>query len=337
MMQWLRQQSLTLSLLAAVILSALTPDWGARGGHLRSEILIWAGVVVIFLSQGFLLSRTALLRGLASWHLHLFSQGWMFLGMPLLAMLGLALAGDTLAPEIRLGVFYLSILPTTIASAIALIAHAKGNIGAAIFNTVFANLFAVLVVPFWLVATQFTEVNHALPLGSTLRQLTLMVLLPFACGQLIRIWFHPFESTVARLARPLQQSIIVFMVYAAFATSFQEQVWEKVGTWIALQALFAAILLLFVASALILLSIRVLCSNPTDRIALFFLSSQKSLAVGVPFAIACFSSISDDPTASAQLSIILLPLLFYHPLQLMFAGIILKYKTHLFGKIDILP
>lgn len=334
-MQGFRQQSLTLSLLAAVLLSALTPDWGARGGHLRSEVLIWVGVVIIFLSQGFLLSRSALLKGFASWHLHLLSQAWMFLGMPLLALLGLALAGDSLAPGIRIGVFFLSILPTTIASAIALIAHAKGNIGAAVFNTVFANLFAVVMVPLWLVATQITEAPHTLPLGSTLRQLTLLVLLPFACGQLIRIWLHPFESAVARFARPLQQCIIVFMVYAAFATSFQEQVWEKVGAWIALQALFAAVLLLLVASAFILVSIRVLFFNPTDRIAVFFLSSQKSLAVGVPFAIACFSSLPDSPTASEQLSVILLPLLFYHPLQLMFAGIILKYRTHLFGTIDI--
>ncbi len=55
--------------------------------------------------------------------------------------------------------------------------------------------------------------------------------------------------------------------------------------------------------------------NPGDRIATIFCGSKKSIAAGVPMAQLIFAG---DP----RLGLILLPLMIYHPLQLVICGVL---------------
>jgi len=331
-MSWFQRNSLVISIIAAVILASLTPDWGANGGYLHSQILIKLGVIVIFLAQGFTLSTKALVQGIRHWPLHVFVQFWIFLGIPILSLTGILWFGHLLPAGLRLGLFFLSILPTTISSAIALVSHAEGNIAGAVFNTVLSNLSAVFLLPVWLLCYQSNSGTVEIEIWPVFLKLVQLLLLPFFVGHLSRFFLKRFELRIKKLTRPVNQSIIVFMVYAAFATSFRDKVWTELGPEVTLQAFLAAITLLIFSSLSVWISSRMFFQRAADRISAFFVGSQKSLAVGIPYSVAFFASLPIGSEASLKQSIIILPLLFYHPLQLLLASLMLRFKTRLFGE-----
>jgi solute carrier family 10 (sodium/bile acid cotransporter), member 7 len=59
----------------------------------------------------------------------------------------------------------------------------------------------------------------------------------------------------------------------------------------------------------------ILFINLPDLIAVYFCSVKKTLAMGVPLAMLIFGGSSD-------ISLILLPMMFYHPLQLVVNGVL---------------
>jgi sodium/bile acid cotransporter 7 len=68
-------------------------------------------------------------------------------------------------------------------------------------------------------------------------------------------------------------------------------------------------------SWLIYSTCRALRLNREDRITAYFCSVKKTLAMGVPLAMLIFGSRSDVP-------LILLPLMFYHPIQIFINGLL---------------
>ncbi len=317
-----------IGIVLAVVLAWLTPEWGASGGKLSSQLWAKVGIVVIFLTQGFGLSTGSIASGLRNWRLHLLTQSWIFLGAPLLVFAALTAGGDSIRPEMRTALFFLSVLPTTVSSAVAMTAQAGGNVAGAIFNTVLSNLLGVFLVPFAVLA--FTATAHAGPaidIGPALGMTIGMVLAPFLIGHALRRPLLGFVPQVGKVAAPLNQGIICFMVYASFATSFRDAVWERVGAGFAASGFFAALALLLLLSLAIWASSRRLLRQPADRIAAFYCGSQKSLAVGVPYAMALFAlgGKGIDPGT------VLLPLLFYHPLQLLLGAALMRWRDTLFG------
>ncbi len=330
-MTWIRQNTLILSLLGAILLAWLTPQWGAKNGVLHSETLIIIGVVFVFIAQGFRLSTQAIVNGLKFWPLHVFTQFWIFLGVPLLSLLLLLLFRNYLSEGICLGLFFLSVLPTTISSGVTLVSYARGNVAGAVFNTVFANLAAVIILPIWLFWYQSGSSSGAVEAWPIFWKLIKLLLLPFFLGHFSRIFLHRFENPVNSFTRPVCQAIIVFMVYAAFSTSFRDQIWTNVGTVIALQAAIAAVALLLTTSLGVWITGRLIFREAPDQVASFFVGSQKSLAVGIPFSVAFFSTLSSTIDHTLKQSIVILPLLFYHPMQLLLASLLLRFESTLFG------
>jgi solute carrier family 10 (sodium/bile acid cotransporter), member 7 len=71
-------------------------------------------------------------------------------------------------------------------------------------------------------------------------------------------------------------------------------------------------------SLLIYWTCRALRLNREDRITAYFCSVKKTLAMGVPLAVLIFGSRNDIP-------LILLPLMFYHPLQIFINGLLANH------------
>ncbi|MFW6353391.1 MAG: bile acid:sodium symporter [Verrucomicrobiota bacterium] len=327
MIGFVNRNGFLLGLAGAVLLAWWTPEFGARGGTLNSDRWVRVGIVVIFLAQGFGLSSESIRTGVSNWRLHVFTQAWISLGAPLLVLGGLALGGDALPADLRVALFFLAVLPTTVSSAVALIAQAEGDVAGGVFNTVLSNLAGVLIVPTAVVwYTAATGAGSGMELWPVFRYLLLVLLLPFVLGHLARVPFHRYINPVKAVSRPLTQGIICFMVYAAFATSFRDKAWEAVGLVFAVQALLAACALLAVQSLAVWASGRLLLRTREEQIAAFFCGSQKSLAVGVPYAAALFTL----EGSAANPSAVLLPLLFYHPIQLFLGAALLRGRDRLF-------
>jgi sodium/bile acid cotransporter 7 len=314
---WLRTNSFLLGLAAAAALAFVFPEPGAHGGWLRPDLLTNVAVAMILFLQGWSLPFEKVREGAANWRLHAIVQAFTFVVFPL-AGLGLNLlfptVWPTLPPALRDGFLFLCVLPSTVSSSVVFTAVARGNVPGALFNAAFSNVIGVLLTPV-LVHLLMRTTGTSAPMGPMLLKVTALTLLPFAAGALLRLrvaaWIDARKAWVTRLSN----GAVLFMVYTAFCDSVQAQVWQRQGASVTLLTA-AWVTVLFVGmSALIAASCRALQLGREDFIAGYFCAVKKTLAMGVPLAALIFGACGD-------LSLILLPILFYHALQLAANGVL---------------
>jgi sodium/bile acid cotransporter 7 len=314
---WLRGNSFLLGLVLAVVAAFLFPRPGARGGALQPELVNNGGIALILFLQGLSLAFEKIRSGAANWRLHLIIQIFTFVVFPLVGLLL-----DRAVPHfwksrpeaIRQGLLYLCVLPSTISTSVVLTAVARGNTAGALFNASFSNILGVIVTPL-LVHLLMKSTGQHQPFGPLLLKITLLTLLPFGIGMALRPRLKYFvDRNKAWIAR-LSNAVILFIVYTAFCDSVKENVWQKYGAGLTL-ATIAVVLVLFTGMSLLVgLSCKLLELDRPDRIAAYFCSVKKTLAMGVPLAMLVFGANSD-------ISLILLPVMFYHPLQLLVNGLL---------------
>lgn len=325
---WVRSNGFILGLLAAVAAAFAFPEPGSKRGFLHPEILNHVGIGLILFLQGLSLAFEKIKSGAGNWRLHLTVQAFTFVVFPLVGLLFHVVAQRVWASEptsIESGFLYLCVLPSTISTSVVLTAVAHGNTAGALFNAAFSNILGVFLTPV-LVQALMKTTGQSTPLGPLLVKIMLLTLAPFFTGMLLRnyvkSWVEAHKPWVARISN----TIIVFIVYSAFCDSVEERIWQTHG-WRLTAQVFAAVTLLFtIMSGLVYATSRALRLNREDLIAAYFCSVKKTLAMGVPLAMLIFGDRSD-------LSLILLPIMLYHPLQLLVNGILAnqwakRFKAH---------
>lgn len=301
-----------LTLPFAVGLAWVLPDLGSADGPLKSAISTKLGVVLIFLTQGLTLPSTALRQGLSRWKLHLLIQVFTFLIFPALGIALDRLVGGWLPPDLRLGFLYLAVLPSTITSSVILTSIAGGNTVGALFNAVLSSLLGVFATPFW-VAWLMKTSGRQQPLGPVIAEIVTLLLVPLVVGQLLRPRCADWADRHKKRLGNLSSGIVLFIVYAAFCNSVKQRLWTQHGLEVLLPAA-AGIVVLFGAAVLLTeVLARALGLQRPDLIAARCCAPQKTLASGVPMAKIIFG-------AHPGLGLILLPVLLYHPLQLLVCG-----------------
>ena len=296
---------------AAVALAWSFPEAGAKGGSLHPEIINKVGVSLIFFLHGLTLSFQALAAGTRKWRLHLLVQLSTFVLFPVLGLGLLAAVGAKVSPELRTGLFFLCALPSTVSSSVALTAAARGNVAAAVFNATLSSLLGVVLTPLWLSIVLRTS-GHSLPFGSVVLDLMLWLVLPLVVGQAARPLFGALAARHKARINVVDRLTILLLVYTSFCDSVQGGVWKSGVAPLAVATLASA-LLLGIALCLTWLCGRIFDFDRADRIAALFCGSKKTLASGVPMARLIFG-------AQPGLALILLPIMIYHPLQLVIGG-----------------
>ena len=303
-----------IALLAAVALAWIAPEPGARGGFLHAEVLNKLGIALIFFLHGLTLPFEALKSGTLRWPVHLLVQLATFVVFPLFGLLLMAAGAGWLPGDLRAGIFYLCALPSTVSSSVALTAAAGGNVPAALFNATLSSLLGVFVTPLWLSAV-LGSAGHPLPIGPVILELALWLLLPLALGQLARLFFAGFAARHKHRISGIDRATIVLLVYTSFCDSVKAGIWRSSALAPLVWTLAACCALLPAMLALLHLVSRAARFPTADRIAAMFCGSKKTLASGVPLAQLIFG-------AHPGLGMILLPLLIYHPLQLLVGGVL---------------
>lgn len=299
---------------AAVGLAWLLPDPGAHGGSLHPELLNRAGIALLFFLHGVALSFSALRAGTLRWPLHLLVQVCTFLLFPILGLGLLWLVGDRLAPDLRLGFFYLCALPSTVSSSVAMTAAARGNVPAAVFNATLSSLLGIFLTPLW-VGWMVRSGGRSLPLQEVILDLLLWMLLPLVAGQLARPWLGTWAARNRKVLHVVDRATILLLVYTSFCDSVKWGVWSGHGVGNVLITLLGSSVLFFAVLVLVGAACDALGFNAEDRVAAVFCGSKKTLASGVPMAQLIFGT-------HPGLSLILLPIMIYHPLQLVICGVL---------------
>jgi sodium/bile acid cotransporter 7 len=303
-----------LGMVLATVLAWAFPDPGASGGWMQPERVTKGGVALIFFLHGLMLSFAALRAGAFNWRLHLLVQTCTFVLFPVIGVaLNAALSGR-IAFELALGLFFLCALPSTVSSSVAMTATARGNVAGAVFNATLSSLIGIVLTPLW-VAWVMKATGEAQPVGPVILDLLQWLVLPLVVGQALRPWLGAWAQRHRKRLGLVDRFAILLLVYTSFCDSFKQGVWtgngagQLVTLFLLCTALFAAVMVVTAAAA------RGLGFSREDRIAAMFCGSKKTLASGVPMAKLIFG-------AHPGLGLILLPIMIYHPLQLIVCGVL---------------
>ncbi|MFB6890190.1 bile acid:sodium symporter family protein [Kitasatospora sp. NPDC056327] len=296
------------ALAGAVALAALLPATG-RAAH-GAELACDLAVGLLFFLYGARLSARETFAGLRHLRLHGLVLTCTFVLFPLLGLGLTALAAGSLAEQLRTGVLFLCLVPSTVQSSVALTGAARGNVAAAICAGTYSSLAGLVLTP--LLAAGLLGAGAALSADGLLR-ICAQLLAPFVLGQSLRPWLGGFLGRHRRLLAPVDRGSILLVVYTAFSGAVEQGVWATV-TPAALLGLLALLLALLAAAlAAVRLGARLLGLDRASGIAAVLCGSQKSLANGLPMAAVLFGP---------QAGLLVLPLMMYHQLQLV-AGALL--------------
>jgi sodium/bile acid cotransporter 7 len=312
-----KQNGFIVALLCAVAFAFLFPSAGAKGGWLHPDLVNNIGVALILFVQGLAMAVERMKAGAGNWRLHLIVQGFTFLIFP---VVGWVFQEGTRAfwpgepGALRDGFLYLCVLPSTVSTSVVLTSVARGNTPGAIFNAGLSNILGVMLTPV-LVRFLMQASGQAASFGPLLLKITSLTLVPFIVGMACRMALRKWADQNRRLLNLLSNGVILFIVYTAFCDSVEGRVWEKYGISLTLQVLGAVVVLFTTVSLLVLGVSSIVQLSREDFIAALFCSVKKTLAMGVPLAQLIFG-------AHANLGLILLPIMFYHPFQLFVCGLL---------------
>nr|WP_311138277.1 bile acid:sodium symporter [Pseudomonas amygdali] len=196
----------------------------------------------------------------------------------------------------------------------ALTGSAGGNVPAAILNASMSSVIGIFITP-WLVSLLVGTGAGGIDLGDTLLNLCAMLLLPLILGQLLRPLLGKFFARHKKYTNLIDKLVILLLVYAAFCNSMISGMWQSQGNSVILTAFVGTALLLAVILLMTTRTARALKFDHADKVAAVFCATKKSLAAGAPMAALIFGS-------NPGLGLILLPIMIYHPMQLIVCSII---------------
>ena len=297
----------------AVGLAWAFPGAGATGGWLQPQLLNKLGVALIFFLNGMALSFASLKAGAMRWPVHVVVQSATYVIFPLAGIALVAGLGGWIAPELAVGFFFLCAAPSTVSSSVAMTAAARGNVPVAIFNATLSSVIGIVVTPL-LISWQLHTDGAGLPLGSVVLDLVVWLLLPLVLGQVSRPWLAGWAANNKKLIHRVDRGTILFIIYTSFCDSIVRGIWSGRAEVIVV-ALAGVVVLFYVVFGVVGAIAKAAKFNDGDRIAAIFCGSKKSIAAGVPMAQLIFAG---DP----RLGLILLPLMIYHPLQLVICGVL---------------
>jgi sodium/bile acid cotransporter 7 len=293
----------TLLLVAVVVVASLLPARGRFAGDV--ELIARAAIVLLFFLHGAKLPREAVVAGLAHWRLHLTVLAATFAAFPLIGLAVGPLATRMFDPSLYAGFLFLCCLPSTVQSSIAFTAMARGNVAAAVVAASASNLAGIVLTP---LLTGLLLARQGAASMEAMETILLLLLVPFAAGQLARRWVAGWIGRHGWLVRLVDRGSILLMVYAAFGQAVVQGLWSRVSGgdiagMVAVSALVLALIL-----AVTRLACRIQGFSRADEVTVMLCGSKKSLATGVPMASMLF------PAAMA--GGIVLPLMIFHQLQL---------------------
>jgi sodium/bile acid cotransporter 7 len=305
LIQKLRIDPYMLALVGMVLLASLLPASGGFAVQLGLATKLAVGL--LFFLHGARLSPQSVGAALVHWRAHLTILAISFALFPLIGLGASHLPTAILPASLAQGVLFLCCLPSTVQSAIAFTAVARGNVAAAVVAASASNLVGIIVTP--VLVGLLMHAKGGSMSWSAVEAILLQLFLPFALGQALRPWIGGFVARHKASLTYLDRGSILLIVYSAFSNSVTGGLWSKIEGGDLLRLLLVCLALLGLVLALSTLLTRTLGFSKQDEIAIVFAGSKKSLATGVPMAGILFSA--------GTAGMIVLPLMIYHQIQLM--------------------
>lgn len=305
----LKKEWFLIGMLTAVVLASFFPAWGKTGGVLHGDQVANLGIAIVFFLHGLGISPKNLRDGLARWRVHLFVQSSTFIIFPLLWALLSPVVSRWMPTGLALGFCYLCALPSTVSSSVAMTSIARGNVPAAIFNATISGIIGIVATPL-LVSLFIGVAGSTGSITDAIFGIAKLLLLPLVIGHVVRPWLSDWAQKNKRYVNLLDRSVILMLVYTAFCDSVASGLWQNNALEVIFMAIVGVAIFLSLILTITTLMARRLSFTKSDEITAVFCGSKKTLASGVPMAKLLFGT-------HPSLGLILLPIMFYHQLQLL--------------------
>ncbi|XP_061108339.1 sodium/bile acid cotransporter 7 isoform X3 [Conger conger] len=206
-------------------------------------------------------------------------------------------------------------MPPPVSSAVILTKAAGGNEAAAIFNSAFGSFLGIIVTPLLLLV--FLGSSSSVPFSSIFSQLFMTVVVPLIVGQVCR---HFVKDWLERRKPPfgvISSCVLLLIIFTTFCDTFSSP-----GIQLDHLSLLLVVLIIFsIQLGFMLLTFLFTTRKrsgftPADTVAVMFCSTHKSLTLGIPMLKIVFEGYE-------HLSLISVPLLIYHPAQILLGSILL--------------
>lgn len=287
-------------LLAMVAVAALLPARGAALDLLG--VISTICIIALFFVHGARLSRSAVIGGFTRLRLHLGIIGFTFLVFPLLGLALTGIAAPWIEPSFVPGILFLCALPTTVASSIAMVSMARGNVAASVIAAALSSMLGVVLTPLMFAALLSTA---GAPIDlSGIGKVVLILAVPFAIGQLCRPLVGAWIEAHPAIGRTLDRLTILLAIYVALSAAVGGGLLEGLGVDRFLWLLAAMLVLLALVIFTAMLVARLFGFDYGDGTALLFAAMQKSVISGTPMARILFPG--------AEAGLIIVPLLVYY-------------------------
>jgi solute carrier family 10 (sodium/bile acid cotransporter), member 7 len=314
MKKLLRSLDPYIGLMALVVaLATVLPAHGQ--GAAIAKYAANTSIVLLFFIYGTRLSPQAALDGLLQWKLQLAALLCTFALFPALGLILSPIFPAGFPAALVTGFLYLCILPSTVQSAIAFTSIARGHVAAALCAASASNMLGVFLSPL-LAGTLL----HAQGAGSSLtvfRDISLQLLAPFVAGQLMRPVVGGWVQRNRQILGYADRGAILLIIYVAFSKGMVDGVWARLQlTDLLILTGVLCGLLALVLMLTTLIGLKVMRLTKEDDIVLQFCGSNKSLASGLPMSTVIFPG--------PQQSMIILPLMLFHQVQLIACAVLAR-------------
>lgn len=312
MLKLLALDRFTILLFIMVILASFVPVSG-QAAEVFSSITTIA-IAILFFLHGAKLSREAVVEGLMHWKLHTLVFAFTFALFPIIGLLAKPVLVPLLGQELYWGFLFMCFLPSTVQSSIAFTSVAQGNVAGAVCSASFSNIVGMFITPVLVAFFILGQSQHGFDPTSSIMQITLLLLVPFILGQILRPWVFPQMKKMPEIVKVFDQGSILMVVYGAFSSAVVAGLWHQVSLTTLLLLIIACSVLLTVVMLLALFVPRWIGFDKADQKTIFFCGSKKTLASGVPMAQILF--------IGQPIGMIVLPIMIFHQIQLMVCGIV---------------
>lgn len=315
MLKLLALDRFTILLVLMVLLATLLPISGQLAYYFN--ILTTVAIAVLFFLHGAKLSREAVIEGMLHWRMHALVFIFTFLIFPLIGLLSRPVLEPVLGQQLYWGFLFMCFLPSTVQSSIAFTSMAKGNVAGAVCSASFSNIIGMFITPILVSYFILGQSQHDFDPTKSIVQITLLLLVPFILGQLLRPFIFPQMRKFPSVVKVFDQGSILMVVYGAFSSAVVAGLWQQVSGITLIYLTLGCSVLLTIVMLLALYLPKWLGFNQADQITIFFCSSKKTLASGVPMAQILF--------IGQPLGMIVLPIMIFHQIQLMVCGVIANH------------
>ncbi|MCH4247269.1 MAG: bile acid:sodium symporter [Acinetobacter populi] len=302
----------TILLVLMVILATIVPISGQPAQIFNTLTTI--AIAILFFLHGAKLSREAVVQGIMHWKLHALVFAFTFAIFPIIGLMAKPVLLPLLGQQLYWGFLFMCFLPSTVQSSIAFTSVAKGNVAGAVCSASFSNIVGMFITPILVSFFILGKTQHDFDPTASIIKILLLLLVPFILGQILRPYVFPLMSKAPSIVKAFDQGSILMVVYGAFSSAVVAGLWHQVNGWTLFYLTLACSVLLTIIMLLAYYLPKWLGFNREDQVTIFFCSSKKTLASGVPMAQILF--------IGQPLGMIVLPIMIFHQIQLMVCGVI---------------